>query len=101
MPSFGSYLKSFNMLEDGCHILDCQLACDNSKRNNNEEFQKYIEVRKTVTDLEKDVADIQNMIALINHLIINLKVIKNENFWFCLFHSFKKIQKEYYVYTYS
>ena len=67
--SLGSYLKFFNMLEDECHILGCQLTCHNSKGNNNEEFKKYIEVRKTVTDLEKDVADIQNTIALINNAI--------------------------------
>ena len=54
------------MFEDECHILDCQLACHNSKGNNNEEFKKYIEVRKSVTDPEKDVADIQTTIALIN-----------------------------------
>ncbi|XP_065641798.1 uncharacterized protein LOC124811793 isoform X2 [Hydra vulgaris] len=54
--SLGIYLKFFNMLEDGCHLLDVKIAakmCMTNQTVNNRNFDEYIALQLKIYEGEK------------------------------------------------
>nr|XP_047123398.1 uncharacterized protein LOC124806476 isoform X2 [Hydra vulgaris] len=67
--SLGIYLKFFNMLEDGCHLLDVKIAakmCMTNQTVNNRNFDEYIALQLKIYEGEKVINEYCEKITLIH-----------------------------------
>nr|XP_047131748.1 uncharacterized protein LOC124810629 isoform X2 [Hydra vulgaris] len=89
--SLGIYLKFFNMLEDGCHLIDIKIAakmCLKNQTVNNKSFDEYIVIQLRIYEKEKAISEYCEKITLI-HEAMSIQVLRspeNKEYLYEIFH---------------